>query len=463
MTSTTDKPKTATKPRKQASKQAKTKTAPRAKQKTINGTDQHDSFTAEAKTRADDKDTLARLAALPPMEYDRVRQAEADKLGIRVTTLDATVAELRTTTTEAATGRAFTLHEVEPWPEPVGAGELLDDLSDAIGRHVIMSASARTCIAAWVLHTWVFDRFQHTPRLAITSPTKRCGKSTLLAVLHATTRKPIKTDNVTAAAVFRIIEQYSPVSLIIDEADSFLTDREDLRGILNSGFEATGAAVRVVEKNGEQTPTAFRTFAPVALAAIGDLPGTIADRSVPIVLQRKGAGEDATRLRTPGARAALHVIARKAARWSSDEGHALDQDPHTPAQMNDRSADISVPLLALADAAGGAWPERVRHALCDLFGVRSDDDAGGLLLRDIADLFRDLGTDRLKSDDLARRLGEMEERPWPEWRNGKPMTKHQLAHLLAPFGVRSKTIRFGVGTDKGYLRADFEQAWARYL
>ncbi|MBX6385490.1 MAG: hypothetical protein IRZ07_21380, partial [Microbispora sp.] len=101
------------------------------------------------------------------------------------------------------------------------------------GRHVVMSPAAADCTALWIAHTWVYDRFQHSPRLSITSPVKRCGKSTLLDVLRATCHRPLKADNISASGVFRTVEALRPLTLLVDEADSFLGDNEELRGILN--------------------------------------------------------------------------------------------------------------------------------------------------------------------------------------------------------------------------------------
>src|SRR5262249_10274874 len=39
----------------------------------------------------------------------------------------------------------------------------------------------------------------------------------------------------------------------------------------------------------------------------------------------------------------------------------------------------------------------------------------------------------------------------------------QLANLLRPFGVRSKNVRVGVETPKGYRLADLSDAFRRYL
>lgn len=415
---------------------------------------------------AADAAEIARLAGLSPLDYDRKREEAAKALKIRVSTLDAEVAAARPKP-EAAAGRKVDLPAVDPWPQPVEAGALLDKLAATIRRHVILLPAAAECCALWIAHTWVHERFQHSPRLSITSPAKRCGKSTLLDVLRATCHRSMKADNISASGVFRTVEALRPLTLLIDEADAFMGDNEELRGVLNSGFERSGEVIRVVEVQGEHQPIRFATYAPVALAGIGALPGTLEDRAVPVILQRKGAAETVMKLRAPGARAALHDLQRQLARWAADRGGRLSTDPGVPEAMGDREGDIAVPLIAIADDAGGAWPDRARAALLTVFGRRTAAEgtmeSGALLLSDIRTLFFELSALRLQSGEIVRRLGEMEERPWPEWRQGKPMTPPQLARALAPFGIRPATLRFGQETAKGYPREDFTEAWARYL
>ena len=99
--------------------------------------------------------------------------------------------------------------------------------------------------------------------------------------------------------------------------------------------------------------------------------------------------------------------------------------------------DKSLPLLAIAAAAGGEWPARSRLALLHFFGLRSAADEGTghcvLLLTDLKAIFAETGSDRLPSVDMCTRLAHMGERPWPEWRNSKPITQVELARALAPF------------------------------
>jgi len=317
------------------------------------------------------------------------------------------------------------------------------------------------------VHTYVFDAFNHSPRLLITSPAPRCGKSTLLELLRATCSRPLLAANTSAAAVFRVVEAAAP-SLLIDEADSFLTACEELRGILNAGFESTGRVLRVEEAQRELRPRAFRCFAPVALAGIGRMPGTLEDRSIPIVLQRAEAESRSrlTKLRAPGARDALASLARQCARWAADSRDCLPLAPDVPSALNDRQADISVPLLSIADLAGGDWPDRVRRALLTLFGSdrdRSTIDLGSQLLADCYAVFTETGSGRITSSELASRLAGIETSPWGEIASGRPITPHRLAKLLAPFGIKPVTIRVGLEVCRGYLRTDFEPSWCRYL
>ena len=53
----------------------------------------------------------------------------------------------------------------------------------------------------------------------------------------------------------------------------------------------------------------------------------------------------------------------------------------------------------------------------------------------------------------------MEGRPWAEWRNGKPITAASLARQLTPFGISPGTRRDRSDTFKGYLLAEFEEAF----
>jgi Protein of unknown function (DUF3631) len=415
------------------------------------------------------EEVVSRLAKLSEFEYARVRLEQAKLLGVSVKILDKEIAKVRSANELDApkAGRELFLNEPEPWPDPVDTATVLDELAATLARHMFMSQDTITAAALWCAHTWVFERFDRTPRLAITSPTKRCGKSTLLEILEMVCRRSLRADSISASGVFRTVEAFSPVCLLVDEADSFLPDNEELRGILNSGFARGGRIVRIVDTKDGPTPMYFATFAPVALAAIKSVPDTIADRSVPIRLARKAKQERVTLMRAQGSRPALVEIARKLARWSADNRERLGTDPPIPDAMGDREGDISVVLLAIADHAGGVWAGKARNALLAVFGTRAKDDGdtevGVQLLTDIRSVFLGRSALKMGSKDLCERLAEIEESPWAEWNHEKPITPPRLARLLRPFKVRPATIRSGEGTEKGYHRVAFEDAWKRYL
>ena len=274
--------------------------------------------------------------------------------------------------------------EPEPWPTPIDGVALLDGIAEAIGRYVVMSEHARHAAALWVAHTYLLDCFSITPRLAVRSPMKRCGKTTLLDVLSRLVLRPLPTGSVTAAALFRVVEGYRP-TLLVDEADTFLSEADELRGTLNSGHRKGGQVVRTVGDDHE--PRAFSTFAAVTIAIIGNLPDTLADRSVTVDLKRRMPSEKVASFRFDRV-GHLDVLARQAARWAQDHAGTISAaDPEMPG-IHNREADNWAPLLAIADAAGGAWPERARAAAA-AGHVAGGDEASliELLLGDIRDAF----------------------------------------------------------------------------
>ena len=197
-------------------------------------------------------------SASAPRSSTAWSQAEREKLGL--------------VEDDGRQGRAISLPEPEPWPTPIDGAALLDGMAEAIGRYVIMSDHARFATALWVVHTFLLDCFGITPRLAVRSPMKRCGKTTLLDVLSRLVLRPLPTGSVTAAALFRVVEGYRP-TLLVDEADTFLSEADELRGVLNSGHRKGGQVVRTVGDDHE--PRAFSTFAAVTIAIIGNLPDTL--------------------------------------------------------------------------------------------------------------------------------------------------------------------------------------------
>jgi putative DNA primase/helicase len=420
-----------------------------------------------------DEAEILRLAVLPEIAYGRERKQAAEKLNLPVFWLDRLVRKKRTDIAAAAPreagdgaggqGRAIKLLQPDPWPEPVDGAALLSGLAQAIKRHMVMEPGAAESIALWVVHTHALDAFGITPRLAITSPRPQCGKTTLLDLLFHLVLRPIQAVNVSAASVFRVVEVALP-TLLVDEADTFLPNNDELRGVLNSGHRRGGSVIRVVGEAMEVRE--FSTWAPAAIAMIGTLPGTLADRSVAIALKRKRADETVESFRYDQTNH-LDCLARMCARWGADNIELLRAaDPAVPENLYNRAADNWRPLLAIADAAGAEWPAAARKIAAATVDADQVKRIG--LLADIRAVFDTKGVDRLKSADLAAALAEMEGHPWAEHgKTGKPLSVNGLARMLAGDRISPNTIRFGLRADdntaKGYLREQFEDAFTRYL
>jgi hypothetical protein len=418
------------------------------------------------KSPAGDEETIARLAALPALQYERVRKAEADKLGCRESVLDHLVNAKRLLSnpaSDALQGAAVTLADVEAWPEPVTGADVLEAVAERIGHYVVMSPGAADVIALWCAHTHCYKSFMHTPRLTASSAEKQSGKTTLRDACAEFVARPILTENTTCAVLFRLVSGQFP-TLLADEYDSWIKENEELRGLLNAGHRR-GAIVHRCEGDGNEV-RGFAVFAPVMLCGIGALPGTLHDRSIVIRLARAKRGEIQARFDS------RHVevedeLCRKLARWIADHRASIEAcEPVLPETAFNRLADNWRPLFAIAEIAGGQWPKRCADAFAKL--TSSDDlDAQGIgtmLLFDIDEIFKKKSIDQIPSAELAESLAEIEGRPWAEWgTHRKPISPNQLANQLRHFEVKPDSIKFGDKTLRGYRRTDFKEAFDRYV
>jgi hypothetical protein len=357
--------------------------------------------------------------------------------------------------------------------EDVDGAALLAEVHAAYTRYVIFpSPAAADAVALYTAATHAQAAWEHASRLVVKSPIKRCGKTRLQEVARELVHNPLPTTNISPAALARSITIDDPPTLILDEADSVWGKKvqraegaEDLRGILNAGHSRGWPYVRwdAVSRRREECPT----FAMAIIGGIGDLPDTIEDRAVVISMRRRAPGEHVTQWRTRRAVPKLGELRERLHAWVSAQCGALGEaDPELPAE--DRAADVWEPLVAIADAAGGDWPERARHACQVLAGEDDSRDAtaGERLLADLQDIFARASF--LYSATITAELAKIEEAPWAEWRRTgigrERINPRGLADLLKPWGIRSRNGREdGTGNvAKGYYTEDLADAWERY-
>jgi putative DNA primase/helicase len=412
---------------------------------------------------------IARLAGLPPLKYEKERKLAAEELGVRAVMLDKLVtakrAEEGLDDLTDKQGRAIEFPTVDPWPEPINGAALLDEIVREIGRYMIMSDTDKTIAAIWAVHTHIFDRFVVTPRLCVRSPLKGCGKTHLFSVLGHLVSRKVMAASITPSVVFRLIERYRPSLLIDEAAKMFLDESGEARRILNAGYRFDGAVLRNVGDSYE--PRMFKVFAPVGFALIGTLPSDLHSRCICINLKKKLRGEKIEAYRI-GRMGHLDALARKIARWTSDNADAIaGANPELPPSVINRDGDLWAVMLSIAKAAGGDWETRVKQAIDAV--IPSDDDAEQLekLLADIKVVFAEKaakGETEISSTAMEHELVGMLGRPWAEMgKSRKPLTAAKLARMLQVPGVSVYPRKIKGGDSRGYVAEDFADIFARYL
>jgi hypothetical protein len=358
-----------------------------------------------------------------------------------------------------------------PWPDRVEGAALLDALVEAVRRHVVLSREAARAIVLWIVLSYCDSVVDLLPLLLVTGPTKRCGKTRTVEIVGALASRALSVSNITAAALYRVIDKYHP-TLLLDEADTFINDDPELRGVVNGGH--TRHTARVIRCVGDDSdPTVFSTWCPKLVSMIGTPKDTIIDRSIVIRLERMARGESVERLRPEHAHLVFSDRRRQIRRWVDDHLDAIRAaDPAMPTGLHDRAIDNWRPLLAIADLAGGAWPTHARHAVCGLAGHGNDDEPiAEQLLADLYTIFHDEATvfdsrkrDRLSTARVTELLVALDSKPWATYntKTAKPLTQHQVARLLKRFNVRPIKTKIDMKTTNCYLRADLEPVWNRY-
>jgi hypothetical protein len=295
-------------------------------------------------------------------------------------------------------------------------------------------------------------------------PDKRTGKTRLLEVLALLVCRPIFAASITEAALFRTIDAQSP-TVLIDEADAIFGKRaeavEGLRAVINAGHRRGVKVYRMAGARGDKLQE-FDGFCPKVLRGIGDFaPDTVADRSIMIRLQRKAADEQVDRFRrrlVEDEAGTLHLALETALLGLNTE--LGDAWPYLPEELNDREQDVWEPLLAVADVAGGPWPQRARIAAVELScGPEVGEESLGVqLLADIAAVWP-TGQAKLFTADLLERLHAVDESPWGDW----DLSAHRLARMLRPFGVSSRKVRIGDKSRQGWRLDDLAVLFRRYV
>jgi hypothetical protein len=359
---------------------------------------------------------------------------------------------------------------------------LLDEVRSFLCRFISYpSEHAAIAHALWTAHAHLMSAWESTPRLAFLSPEPGSGKTRALEVTQLLVPNPIATMNASSAYLFRRCgnrDDGTP-TILFDEIDALFgpkaKENEDIRAFINSGHRRGATCGRCVRRGKTIETEDFESYAAVALAGLGWLPDTIMSRSVVIRMRRRAPDEHVDEFRHRVHAPVGKELCRRLAAWAGAVVDAAElARPDMPIGVEDRNADMWEPLFAVADLAGGKWPDLARKAAVALIaaGRETPNSLNLLLLSDLRTVFennkeavRKAVPEGLSTKVILEGLHALEDASWRDLK-GKPLDANRLAVRLRHYEVRSQNLRPD-GTDtsqcKGYHLADLADVWRRYL
>jgi hypothetical protein len=343
-----------------------------------------------------------------------------------------------------------------------------------------MQEHERIAYALWVLHAHVYDRFEVSPRLALLSPVRGCGKTNLLKLAERLIPNATRYANISAASLFRVIDQGMSTCLLDEGDNAGLKIDRILRSVLNDGYERGG----VISRSPGGIRRDYSIYAPVAIGAIGTLTLPLLQRSIVINMQRSRRTDLKTKemFSMPEEINRLAGVQRQIVAWAQSIS-AFDKNPRLPKalQGHGRICDNWRVLISIADSFGSDyWSEIARDAATLFSEGYHDEDAPVALLIDIHTIFIRLLIDRIKSHELIQELHQLEDGMgiWSAWcgenddQAPHAISQGEVAALLKRFHrtqLRPRTLFAQIGpheargkAGRGYYYSQFEPWWKIY-
>jgi putative DNA primase/helicase len=354
-------------------------------------------------------------------------------------------------------------------------GEPLADLARYFADYMVLDPRSIFAMAVWVQAAHFIGEgddkgpWDQFPILVVTSPEKRCGKSTLLDLLLHVTPRAEQFVNPTEASITRRIEKTRP-TIIMDEAQSMKRRGSEMSikfgEMLCASVRRDVGTSKCVGDNNE--PAAFSIYSPKVFAQIGEPDGVLADRCLPIRLERKG-DERRTRFRLREAKERGHAIRDRLHQWKTANAEKIEHFYGAVEPLgiaNDRLADMMTSLQAVVKVAGGlALLEEYAKTLDEKDRQAEMNSDGVRLLMAIREVFGSKADDPMafiQTHKLIDRLCQREEEPWREFNRGRPITPERLASTLKDYKIHSSRTTI-IPQQTGYYAGTFHEAWARYL
>lgn len=380
----------------------------------------------------------------------------------------------------------------EPWLEDVDLLDVVTEIEALIRRVMYLRPECVTAVAYFCIATWFVEYIDYAPYMVITSPAKRCGKSTLLELMMGLIRRPyVFSGRPTESTLFRQIEKYCP-ALLVDEVDTFLKNCPELQGLLNGGIKRKLAFISRTEstKSGAKFVKDFSTFGFKVFSGIGaqGAGAALVDRAIVIFVERKDVGNKREKLRDIP-EDVFETLKRKMRRLAFQYGEQIQNmrgaaRPDMPEEFGDRDCDKWELICALADIAGTDEGRRVRDCAETIVNERGDEhwttqllaDAGAVVTRASAGGynietngvnvricigFDSKAGDYILSATLHNALTLDTDKPWIDFCAGRPISKSKISKTLSIFGAKPIPIR-SEKNSRGFRVADIQTAVSLY-
>ena len=342
---------------------------------------------------------------------------------------------------------------------------LVADLERFITAFVILPQRISLPLAAWVAATYCYETFDAFSYLLVTSPAPRCGKTRLLEVLSLIVSTPQRTANISESALFRVIRKFGP-TLLLDEAENLKSKGERaeyLRGLVNAGNRRDATVTRCVGKDFD--PQEFSVYCPKVISGIGTFPHTIRDRSIILPMQRRKTSEKVSRFIFREARPVGDVLRQRAQAFIERQREQIELAylKLDLQFLEDRDCEAWEPLFAVMSVADPSRLPELRDCAEQLSKAKASSDADEnlavKLLSDLRDVWPE-NRPHVWTRDLLGLLRALEESPWS---TDIDLNPRKMARLLRGFDIRTRKVRVGDSTGKGYLLGELEAAFRRYL
>ena len=361
-----------------------------------------------------------------------------------------------------------------PWRGVLGVGppgpehgeQVLDAVAAFISEYVVLpSKEALHTVVLFLAHTHGVEAADTTPYLHIRSPEKRAGKTVLMDVITPLVGHPLAAVSASAAAIYRgIVEEGVRRTLLLDEVDAVFSAKgseqaEALRQVLNAGTRRGATVIRCNGNTGKNEE--FDPFGPKVLGGIAEVPDTLADRCICISMDRatpeqlKGLKPARYRSIQAGAKPLHQLLAA----WvATVMDQAAEIRPEPVDGLSSRSMDAWEPLLALAEMAGGEWPQRAKDAAAALSTNNPEAVSQDTMYRRLVVACDEVfaGQEFLPSEELVDRL-KAHDSEWL-WLNSTGITTRRLAAMLGRYNVEPKRQTDGGVRQRGYTHEDIQRA-----